>query len=114
MTTTTLAPTAAILASTRSVRSGLPATLISEALAVLAARTAVALDASLTRFLAATDQNLGHLETEAAHAAQELLRPANQRAAQAKADAAPRRTVLFRRAVRNHHAYAITRWLGCP
>jgi hypothetical protein len=60
-------------------------------LAVLAARTAVALEASLTRFLAADAQNLGHLETQVAHDVQELLRTATQRAAQAKADTTPLR-----------------------
>jgi ribosomal protein L34E len=58
---------------------------------VLAARTAVALETSLTGFLAAADQNLGHLETQAAHDVQELLRTTTQRAAQAKADATPPR-----------------------
>lgn len=60
-----------------------PAAPIPEALAVLAARPAVALEASLARFLAAPDQNLGPLETQAAHDVQELLRPALPRAAQA-------------------------------
>jgi hypothetical protein len=62
-----------------------------EALAVLAARTAVALEVAHTRFLAAADQNLGHLETQIAHDVQELLRTATERAAQAKADATPLR-----------------------
>ena len=89
--TTTIAPTAPVLASTRSPRAGAPAVPVPEALAVLAARTAVALEASLTRFLAADAQNLGHLETQAAHDVQELLRTATQRAAQAKADTTPLR-----------------------
>lgn len=67
-----------------------PAAPVPEALAVLAARTAVALGASLTRFQTA-DQNLGHLETQVAHDVQELLRSATERAAQAKADATPPR-----------------------
>ena len=79
--TTTIHPTAAVLACT-------PAAPIPE---VLAARTAVVLEASLTRFLAAHQQNLGHLETQVAHDVQELLRTATQRAAQAKADATPPR-----------------------
>jgi hypothetical protein len=89
--TTTISSTAMAAASTRSRRSGaLPGPAV-EPLAVLAARTAVALEASLTRFRAAADQNLGHFETQAAHDVQELLRTATQRAAQAKADATPPR-----------------------
>ena len=87
--TITTAPTTPDLASARCARAG--AGPVPEALAVLAARTAVALETSLTRFLAAADQNLGHLETQAAHDVQELLRTTTQRAAQAKADATPRR-----------------------
>jgi hypothetical protein len=68
-----------------------PAGLIPEPLVLLAARTAVALEASGARFLAAADQNLGHLEAQAAHDVQGLLRTATQRAAQAKADATPPR-----------------------
>jgi hypothetical protein len=60
-----------------------------EPLAVLAARTACALEGSHLHFLAASDQNLGHFEAQAAADVQELLRQATQRAAQAKADAAP-------------------------
>ena len=89
--TTTISPTALAAASARSTRSGVPAVPVPEALAVLAARTAVALEASLTRFLAAADHNLGHFETQAAHDVQELLRTATQRAAQARADATPLR-----------------------
>ncbi|HEY9172261.1 MAG TPA: hypothetical protein VI136_08265, partial [Verrucomicrobiae bacterium] len=84
-----MASTAPVPTSTRSPQAGTPIPPVPEALAVLAARTAVALETSLTRFLAATDQNLGHLETQAAHDVQELLRAATQRAAQAKADATP-------------------------
>ncbi len=89
--TTTIPPTTTVLASTRSTRSGEPTIPIPEALAVLAARTAVALEASLTRFRAADAQNLGHLETQVAHDVQELLRTTTQRAAQAKAEATPLR-----------------------
>ena len=89
--TTTLAPTALVLAAPRSTRTGAPAAPVPEAFAVPAARTAVALEGTLPRFLAADDQNLGHLETQAAHDVQELLRTTTQRAAQAKADATPPR-----------------------
>ena len=87
----TTPPAPVALPSTRSVRSGVRAIAIPEALAVLAARTAVALETSLTGFRAAADQNLGHFETQAAHDVQELLRVATQHAAQAKADATPPR-----------------------
>lgn len=90
MITTTLS-TPTRLASTRSARSGKPAVPVPEALAVLAARTAVALEAALNRFQAADAQNLGHLETQVAHDVQELLRTTTERAAQAKADATPPR-----------------------
>ena len=60
-----------------------------EPLAVLAARTACALEQAITRQVLACDQNLGHLETQAAHDAQELLRATVERGAQAKADATP-------------------------
>lgn len=56
---------------------------------MLAARAACALDRSLQRLVLASDQNLGHLEVQAAHDVQELLRQAIQRGAQAKADATP-------------------------
>lgn len=62
-----------------------------EPLAVLAARLAVTLEASVARFLNAADQNLGHIETQALHDVQALLRATTQRAAQAKADATPPR-----------------------
>lgn len=58
---------------------------------MLAARLAVTLEASVARFLNAADQNLGHMETQALHDVQALLRQATQRAAQAKADATPPR-----------------------
>lgn len=60
-----------------------------EPLAVLAARAACALEHSIQRLVLASDQNLGHLEVQAAHDVQELLRQAIQRGAQAKADATP-------------------------
>ena len=60
-----------------------------EPLAVMAARTACALEQSLQRFLLAGDQNLGHLENQAMRDVQTLLLEATQRAAQAKADATP-------------------------
>ncbi len=62
-----------------------------EPLAVLGARAACALEQSLQRFVLAGDQNLGHLEVQAAQDVQNLLREATQRAAQAKADATPPR-----------------------
>ena len=60
-----------------------------EPLAVLAARAACALEKSIQRLVLASDQNLGHLEAQAAQDVQELLRQSVQRGAQAKADAAP-------------------------
>ena len=90
MTTTTL-PTATASTCPRSARAGVAAVPIPEALAVLAARTAVALEASLTRFQAVDTQNLGHLEIQVVHDVQELQRTTTQRAAQAKADAIPPR-----------------------
>lgn len=63
----------------------------SEPLAVLAARAACALEHSIHRFVLADDQDLGHLERQAAHDVKELLRQATERAAQAKADGVPPR-----------------------
>jgi hypothetical protein len=60
-----------------------------EPLAVLAARAACALDRSIQQLVQASDQNLGHLEVQAAHDVRELLRQAVERGAQAKADATP-------------------------
>jgi hypothetical protein len=60
-----------------------------EALPILAARAACALEQSIQRLVVASDQNLGHLERQAAHDVQELLRQAVERGAQAKADATP-------------------------
>ena len=61
----------------------------SEPLAVLAARAACALERSIQRLVGAGDQNLGHLEAQAAQDVQQLLRQAVERGAQAKADAIP-------------------------
>ncbi|MBI5774630.1 MAG: ISKra4 family transposase [Verrucomicrobia bacterium] len=47
------------------------------------------LDHSVQRFVAARDQNLGHLEAEVLHQTQELQRRAVEGGAQAKADATP-------------------------
>lgn len=71
------------------VKAVFPSGTTSESLAVLAARAAVALEASLQRLTLASDQNLGHFEVQVAHDVQELLRQAIQRGAQAKADATP-------------------------
>src|ERR1043166_3382028 len=60
-----------------------------EPVAVLAARAACALDRSIQGFVKASDQNLGHLELQAAKDVQELLRQATERGAQAKADVTP-------------------------
>src|SRR5579864_9031014 len=68
----------------KSLTSGL-----GEPLAVVAARAACALELSLQRFVLAGDQNLGHLELQAAQDVQELLRQALERGAQAKTDATP-------------------------
>jgi hypothetical protein len=66
-----------------------PVAVLSEPLAVLAARAGCKLEQSLQHFVATGDQNLGHLETQAAQDIQTLLRAATQRGAQAKADATP-------------------------
>lgn len=60
-----------------------------EPFAVLAARAACALEKSIQRLVLASDQDLGHLERQAAHDVQELQRQAIQCGAQAKADATP-------------------------
>jgi len=62
---------------------------VSDPLAVLAARAGCALEQSIQRCTLASDQNLGHLEVQAARDIQELLRAAMERGAQAKADTAP-------------------------
>lgn len=72
-----------------SVSASAPVPVQAEPLAVLAARAACALDRSIQHLVQASDQNLGHLEVQAAHDVQELLRQAVERGAQAKADAAP-------------------------
>jgi hypothetical protein len=64
---------------------------MAEPLAVIAARAACALEESIQRLVLASDQNLGHLESQAAADVQELLRQSVQRGAQAKADATPPR-----------------------
>ena len=69
--------------------SGLESEASSEPLAVLAARAACALERSIQRLVGAGDQNLGHLEAQAAQDVQQLLRQAVERGAQAKADAIP-------------------------
>ncbi len=57
----------------------------------------------------ANDQNLGHLETQAAHDVQELLRHAVARGAQAKADATPPRgPVCGQSLTRLSHGHART------
>src|SRR5476651_1385927 len=63
--------------------------LASEPLAVLAARAGCALERSIQHCTLASDQNIGHLEIQAARDVQELLRAALERGAQAKADATP-------------------------
>lgn len=60
-----------------------------EPLAVLAARAACALEKSIQRLVCGSDENLGHLERQAAQDVQELLRQSIERGAQAKADATP-------------------------
>jgi hypothetical protein len=62
---------------------------VSEPLAVLAARAGCSLEHSIQRCTLAKDQNLGHLEVQAARDVQDLLRTAMERGAQAKADATP-------------------------
>src|SRR5829696_4441517 len=61
---------------------------VAEPLAVLAARAACALEQSIRRLVLASDENLGHLERQAAADVQEVLRRSIERGAQAKADAA--------------------------
>lgn len=62
-----------------------------EPLAVIAARSACALERSIQRLVLASDQDLGHLERQAAADVQQLLRQSIERGAQAKADATPPR-----------------------
>ncbi len=70
-------------------RSQSPRVPVSDPLAVLAARAGCALEQSIQRCTLASDQNLGHLEVQAARDVQELLRVAMERGAQAKADTTP-------------------------
>jgi len=100
MTTTTVSPPT-VPTSSRSARPGGPVAPVTEALAVLAARTAVALETSINHFQAAGTQNLGHLETQVAHDVQELQRAATERAAQAKAAATPPRCPVCGQALTN-------------
>jgi hypothetical protein len=79
MTTTCLEPVVP------AARAGRP----SEPLAVLAARAACALEDSIQHLVSASDENLGHLESQAAQDVQELLRQTVERGAQAKADGTP-------------------------
>lgn len=58
-------------------------------LPVAAAELGVNLEAAVQQFVAAGDQNLGHLETEVACQTQELQRRVVEAGAQAKADATP-------------------------
>jgi len=62
-----------------------------ESLRLGAAYLAVGLQQSITGFVQASDQTLGHLENQVAQQAQELLRQATESAAQQKADGTPRR-----------------------
>lgn len=89
--TTTLLTVSTATPALAPARTPAPPAPALEPLAVLAARLAVTLEASVTRFLHAADQNLGHLETQALHDVQDLQRQTTQRAAQAKADATPPR-----------------------
>lgn len=56
---------------------------------MLAARAACPLEKSIQRLVLASDQNLGHLEAQAAYDVRELLRQSVERGAQAKAEATP-------------------------
>lgn len=62
-----------------------------QTLTVTAARLAASLQQCIASFVGASDQNLGHLETQVAQQAQELLRHATETAAQQKADTTPPR-----------------------
>lgn len=62
---------------------------MNEPVSMLAARAGWALEQSIQRCMLANDQNLGHLEKQAAQDVQELLRAAMERGAQAKANATP-------------------------
>lgn len=60
-----------------------------EPLPVTAARVACALEETISHFVVASDQNLGHLEVQVQEQAQELLRQATEKAAQQKAEHTP-------------------------
>ena len=60
-----------------------------ELIPVLAARAGCALENSIRHFVSASDENLGHLELQAAKDVEELLRQATERGAQAKAEVTP-------------------------
>lgn len=77
--------------SPASCRGGCTQCAALETLTVTAARLAVGLQQSIAGFVRASEQNLGHLETQVAQQAQELLRQATETAAQQKADATPPR-----------------------
>jgi hypothetical protein len=80
----------------------------------LAAELAVNLEAATHRFVAANDQNLGHLEAEVLRPSQALQRQAVEQGAQAKADATPPHGPVCRqRLTRLSHGHARTfrtRW----
>ena len=73
------------------VSSSTPTAVARHSLPVTAAHLACTLHQSADQFVRASGQNLGHFETQAAQAAQELLRQATESAAQQKADATPPR-----------------------
>jgi len=77
------------MVSAKTTRACLSVADTTEPLAVLAARTACTLERAIQHAAQASEQNLGHLETQAAHDVRELLRVAVERGAQAKADATP-------------------------
>jgi hypothetical protein len=60
-----------------------------ERLKVVAAQMAATLETSVERFVCASGENLGHLETKVAEQAQEVLRQTVEAGAQKKADATP-------------------------
>lgn len=69
-------------------------------LCVTAAELAAAMDEQVERFVASAEENLGHLETQLAAKAQELLRQAAEAGAQKKADATPPRCPQCQRELR--------------
>lgn len=70
-----------------------------EPLGVIAARLAANVEEHIARFVCASSENLGHLETQLAQQAQELLRQAAETGAQKKADATPPRCPRCQRAL---------------